>query len=145
MTFTAQLTLAASICLMAGAAAAERSPRANYILRCTGCHGIEGMGTEEGGVPAFPGSVGKIAEIDAGRTYMMHVPGVVASSLTNAEIAAVMNYVMDTFDETDAAPFTEAEVIERRTIPVVDIVDERRAVVLELRDMGFEIAEYPWP
>ncbi len=126
-------------------AAAELSPRSNYILRCTGCHGLEGLGTEEGGVPSFPGSVGKIANIDSGRTYMMHVPGVVASSLTNAEIAEVMNYVLTNFDETDAEPFTEEEVVRRRAVPFEDIVEERRQVVIELREMGVEIAEYPWP
>ncbi|NVO27532.1 cytochrome c [Donghicola sp. C2-DW-16] len=127
------------------AARAELTARSNYVLRCTGCHGIEGMGTAEGGVPPFPGSVGHIASIDAGRDYMMHVPGVIASSLSDAEIAAVMNYVMATFDTTDAPEFTTQEVTRRRALPMTDIVVARRAVVQELETKGISIADYPWP
>ncbi|WP_138466534.1 cytochrome c [Poseidonocella sp. HB161398] len=118
--------------------------RSDYILRCAGCHGMTGEGTVEGGVPAFPGSVGAIAGVDAGRTYMMHVPGVVGASLGNAEIAAVMNYVLGEWSE-GAAPFTEEEVARRRAVPVPDVVVLRRSVVEGLEADGIYVADYPWP
>lgn len=133
------------IALTASPATAEMSARGNYILRCTGCHGIEGMGTAEGGVPPFPGSVGHIANTEAGRDYMMHVPGVIASSLSDSEIASVMNYVIATFDTTEAPDFTVEEVTRRRALPMTDIVVARRAVVQELETKGISIADYPWP
>ncbi|WP_321364830.1 hypothetical protein [uncultured Celeribacter sp.] len=138
--------------LPAALAAADqptRSPHTNYILRCAGCHGFEGLGTTEGDIPAFPDSVGYIAGTELGRTYMMHVPGVVGASLNDREIAEVMNYVLDVWGETEsgapAATFTEDEVTRRRAEPVPDVVAYRRLVVDELSSMGVTVAEYPWP
>lgn len=138
--------------LPAALAAADqptRSPHTNYILRCAGCHGFEGLGTTEGDIPAFPDSVGYIAGTELGRTYMMHVPGVVSASLNNGEIAEVMNYILDIWGATDSGsppePFTEEEVTHRRAEPVPDVVAYRRLVVDELSAMGVTVAEYPWP
>ncbi|PZX06096.1 c-type cytochrome [Celeribacter halophilus] len=138
--------------LPAALAAADqpaRSPHTNYILRCAGCHGFEGLGTTEGDIPAFPDSVGYIAGTELGRTYMMHVPGVVGSSLNDREIAEVMNYVLDVWGETEGeappATFTEEEVTRRRVEPVPDVVAYRRLVVDELSAMGVTVADYPWP
>ena len=126
-------------------AASEPSPRANYILRCAGCHGMEGLGTEVGGVPAFPGSVATLANDEEGRTYVVHVPGVVGSSLTEAEIAAVLNYVVERWGETSAPAFTPEEVARRRAEPVPDVVAYRRTIALRLADEGKPLAPYPWP
>ncbi|ATG48230.1 c-type cytochrome [Celeribacter ethanolicus] len=127
----------------------SRTAHTNYILRCAGCHGFEGGGTPEGGIPAFPDSVGYIAGTELGRTYMMHVPGVVSASLNNREIAEVMNYILDVWGETDSgeAPvhFTEEEVTRRRAEPVPDVVAYRRLAVDELTAMGITVADYPWP
>ncbi|WP_108257937.1 c-type cytochrome [Mangrovicoccus ximenensis] len=125
--------------------AADSKARSDYILRCAGCHGMTGEGTVEGGVPAFPDSVSAIANLDAGRTYMMHVPGVTGASLDNAQIAQVMNYVLEEWGDGSSTPFTEAEVIRRRAVPVADVVDERRSVADTLAAEGIYIAEYPWP
>ncbi|WP_172329943.1 cytochrome C [Mangrovicoccus sp. HB161399] len=125
--------------------AGEGKARSDYILRCAGCHGMTGEGTVEGGVPAFPGSVGAIAGLDEGRTYMMHVPGVVGASLGNAQIAEVMNYILGEWSDGSSTPFTEEEVARRRAIPVADVVTLRRAVVATLEAEGIYIADYPWP
>ena len=124
--------------------AADTKARADYILVCSGCHGMTGQGTEIGGVPAFPASVGRIAASERGRTYMMHVPGVVSNALDNAEIAAVTNYVLNEWGD-GAAPFTEGEVTRRRAIPIKDVVAERRGLAQELAGAGVNIAPYPWP
>ncbi|RID91125.1 hypothetical protein D2N39_14605 [Gemmobacter lutimaris] len=120
------------------------SPRANYVLHCSGCHGMQGLGTAEGGIPAFPDSVGHIVSIESGRDYVMHVPGVVGNNMTNAQIAEVMNYILDQWSD-GRGHFTEAEVTRRRETPIGDVVTYRRKVVEELRTSGIEIAEYPWP
>ncbi|PTQ70160.1 hypothetical protein [Celeribacter persicus] len=134
---------------LAAADQPSRTAHTNYILRCAGCHGFEGGGTPEGGIPAFPNSVGYIAGTEMGRTYMMHVPGVVGASLNDREIAEVMNYVLDVWGETDSseAPvyFTEEEVTRRRAEEVPDVVAYRRLAVDELTEMGITVAEYPWP
>lgn len=144
-------TLAALIlCLAAGQAGAEGyNARTNYMLRCTGCHGMDGAGSEQAGIPDFRGYVGSFARSEPGRTYLMHVPGVVNSSLSDSEIAAVMNYVMESYagasKAADAAPFTPEEVAVLRAAPVADVVALRREVVAACTQEGWPVAGYPWP
>lgn len=129
---------------LAPAFASERPARTNYILHCAGCHGMQGLGTLEGGIPPFPDSIGHIVSADIGRTYVMHVPGVISTDMSDAEIAAVMNYIIDEW--SDGGPlFTAEEVTRRRALTVGDVVAFRREVVAELRKSGIEIADYPWP
>lgn len=149
--------LVGSVALTAGLAAASvaiaetahRTPRTNFILRCVGCHGMDGSGSEKGGIPDFRNYVGAFSRDDAGRTYVMHVPGVVNANLTNAEIADVMNYVMKTFGGTslpdDYHPFDRVEVDQRRANPVKDIVGMRREIAASLAEQGIATAGYPWP
>lgn len=136
--------LALTLSTLPAFAGEMNKPRADYILNCAGCHGMEGRGTVEGGVPAFPGSVGHIATTDIGRTYILHVSGVISTELTDAGIADVLNYILDKWGER-GDHFTTAEVTRRRAIPIDDVVTFRRKVVEELRASGIEIAEYPWP
>ncbi len=147
--------LAALAIAMAGSAvsgsakAGERTPRTNYILRCSGCHGMEGAGSPIGGIPDFRGMVGGFAGLDDGRTYVMHVPGVVNASLSDKEIAGVVNYIMTTYAGRSLpaafVPFTQAEVTRRRALPVKDVVRLRRDVAKRLNAEGIVTAEYPWP
>lgn len=141
--------LVPALLLAASGSAQERSAHANYILRCAGCHGMTGAGAPDAGIPDFIGLVGAFAGLDEGRTYLMHVPGVVGSGLSDAEIAAVSNYVIETWAggslPADWQPFTEAEVTERRAIDIPDVVAKRREVVAVLDAMGIETAAYPWP
>ena len=138
------------LCLAAGQAGAEGyNARTNYMLRCTGCHGMDGAGSEQAGIPDFRGYVGSFARSEPGRTYLMHVPGVVNSSLSDGEIAAVMNYVMESYagasKAADAAPFTPEEVAVLRAAPVADVVALRREVVAACTQEGGPVAGYPWP
>jgi hypothetical protein len=55
-----------------------------------------------------------------------------------------MNYILDQWSD-GSGHFTEAEVTRRRAVPVGDVVIYRRKVVEDLRNLGIEIAEYPWP
>lgn len=137
------------VCLLLGLAAPVRaqevrSARASYILHCSGCHGMTGLGTEAGGIPTFPGSVGHIARSEVGRTYITHVPGVIGTDMDDAQIAEVLNYILEKWGE-GALPYSADEVTRRRAIPVGDVVILRREVVEDLRKTGIEIAEYPWP
>ncbi len=141
------LALLAPVLALAGSPALAvegGKPRSDYILHCAGCHGMTGEGTELGGVPAIPNSVGHIATIDIGRTYIMHVPGVISTDMTDAGIADVMNYILDHWADGQNH-FTPEEVARRRAIPIGDVVTYRRKVVDELRGAGIEIAPYPWP
>jgi mono/diheme cytochrome c family protein len=140
----------AALCLailLSGPAVAEAgavTPRTSYALHCSGCHTMSGEGAPEAGIPTFLGSVGNIARSDVGRTYMMHVPGVISAGLSDAGIAEVMNYILDAWGD-DAPPFSAEEVASRRAVPVGDVVVFRREVAAELGREGVAIADYPWP
>lgn len=144
-TVTCRMALAIGLALAPGAGQAGSVPRSDYILRCAGCHGMEGRGTEAGGIPGFPGSIATIAGDDEGRTYMLHVPGVVGASLSNAEIAAVLNYILAQWGEPGVPPFTAAEVTRRRAVPVADVVGLRNQIADRLMAGGKSLAPYPWP
>lgn len=141
----AALAIAAMLTPGAGQAGPSPSPRATYILRCAGCHGMEGLGTEAGGIPGFPGSIATLAGDDTGRTYMVHVPGVVGSSLDDAEIGAVLNYVLERWGAPGAPPFSAEEVTRRRAEPVADVVALRSRLTARLAAEGKPLAPYPWP
>ncbi len=141
--------LSVVLALGTAAAVAQEAGRTNFILRCGGCHGMDGAGSEVGGIPDFRNYVGAFAHSEDGRRYVMHVPGVVGASLSDKQIADVMNYVMTTWGEAslpaDYAPFTEAEVTMLRAEPVGDVVAYRRKVAADLMAQGIATAGYPWP
>lgn len=135
------LSVAASVL-----SAQERSAPVNYQLRCAGCHGQDGMGVPAGGIPPFPGFVDGFFTTETSRLYLMHVPGINGASLTDGEIAAVMNYVGDRWGEPGARkPFTREEVTAMRAIPVENVVVLRRQVTRELNAAGYQVPDYPWP
>jgi hypothetical protein len=134
------------VCL---ASAAERSAATNFILRCSGCHGIDGSGSRAGGIPDFRNYIGAFAIDDDGRTYVLRVPGVVNASLSDSEISNVMNYVMKTWGGTSLrrgfVAFTPEEVAARRARSVDDVVRLRRQIVERFHAAGIPTADYPWP
>lgn len=123
----------------------SQKARANYILHCSGCHGTGGMGTIEGGVPGFPDSLGYIASLDIGRDYILKVPGVVNTRMSDEEISEVLNYILDEWVGAAGLHFSADEVSKRRAGPVMNVVAFRREIALQLQSRGIEIANYPWP
>lgn len=143
-----QVTFFAAGMLLAATAvqAADHSARFNYILKCAGCHTGTGKGLPHAGIPPFPGYIDAFARDDDGRTYMIHVPGVVGASLSDAQVADVLNYVVESWGDPSAvAPFTAEEVRVRRAKAVPDVVVYRRQLVKRLKAEGAQVADYPWP
>lgn len=131
------------------ASAAERTPKANFVLKCMGCHLSDGSGMPASGIPDFVGKVGVFAAVPEGRAYLLHVPGVIGSSLTDAQIADVLNYIMDTWAGASLpdnyVPFDASEVSELRQKDIGNAVNYRRVVVEKLEALGLSAADYPWP
>lgn len=125
--------LAAWLALAAGAPAAAETAAINYMLHCQGCHLADGSG-KPGAVPALAGSIARFARIPEGRRYLVRVPGASLSPLSDADLAAVMNYVIRRFgpaeDADAAAPFSPEEVSASRR-PALLKVDAVRARLLE--------------
>ncbi len=118
----------------------------NYLLHCSGCHRGDGTGSRTGGVPSL--SLVKAFTSDAeGRKYLMHVPGIAYSGLSNKEIAAVVNYVVVRLGQPDVPfqLFTAEEVDHLRAVNIDDIVGYRRALAKRYATEGKLVADYPWP
>ncbi|GAA4490354.1 c-type cytochrome [Gluconacetobacter tumulicola] len=139
----------ASALLFSSSALAEPSARTRYLLKCSGCHLPDGSGEISGGIPNFVGSVGVFADLPEGRAYLMHVPGVIGSSMDDKGISDVMNYIMETFAGTslssDYRSFSPREVSELRKKNIGNLVEYRRKVAALLNKRGVTLPPYPWP
>lgn len=81
--------------LLSGLAAA--GPRSDYLLHCAGCHRADGTGLPPE-VPSLAGPLGAVAASPEGRDYLARVPGAAQAPLTDAELAAVLNWVLEEFN-----------------------------------------------
>jgi mono/diheme cytochrome c family protein len=106
--------------------------QANYMLNCMGCHIADGSGAA-GKVPSLRDSLVPLAMSTAGRRYLVQVPGVARSSLTDRELAQLLGWMVRNLS-AEAVPaafadFTAAEVAAYRKSPLSS-VRERRARLL---------------
>jgi len=104
-----------------------------YNLHCLGCHGMEGKGITD--VPPFPGVLGYFIHIPEGREFIIQVPGVAHSDLSNREIAQLTNWILVKFSRKELPPrfqpFTEEEVERYRKTPLID-VEKRRVELIQI-------------
>ncbi|MEJ2013829.1 MAG: cytochrome c [Anaerolineales bacterium] len=89
-----RIAIATLLLLAAQVLADERS---DYLLHCAGCHRPDGTGLPPD-VPSLVGPLGRIASSPAGRDYLARVPGAAQAPLTDAELAAVLNWVLAEFN-----------------------------------------------
>lgn len=126
------LALAGVLSIAVSASAANADPSLDYILNCRGCHRPDGSGVL-GGAPSFHGQLGKFLWVPGGREYLIRVPGVSTSELSNARIAALLNWMMRAFSPTtvpaDFKPFTAAEVTRYRRPPLLNVQRTRRKLL----------------
>lgn len=95
----------------------SRSPRVNYALHCQGCHLPDGSG-RAGHVPAMRGHLARYLEVPGGREYIVRVPGVSTSKLSDTDTAALMNWLVREMGPrvpTTFRPYTTAEIAELRS------------------------------
>ena len=114
------------------------SPAVNYALNCQGCHLADGREIPDL-VPALRGSVGRFARVPAGRDYLIRLPNVASTSLSDADTALLLNWVVERFadpgpdgDEFVFAAFTAEEVAGGRRRPLLDVDGARRAALRQV-------------
>lgn len=133
-----------------GSAAAQlrQDARADYVLQCAGCHRVDGRGSSRHGIPDFRGSVGAFVHLPAGREYLIRVPGAAQSQLSDAELAAVLNWLLESFSAAqlpaDFRPYTKQEVAAARRRRYEDVVPVRHGLAQALSKQGFDLAEYSY-
>lgn len=113
-------------------------PAEHFSRHCQGCHGHHGVSVSE--VPTLKGRVGWFVHTAEGRAYLPRVPGVAFAHLSDADLAAVLNWALLTYsaDELpdDFKPYTGEEVGTLRRSPVDDISGERGRVIQGLVAAG---------
>jgi mono/diheme cytochrome c family protein len=117
--------------------AAQASPAQDYILNCMGCHGTQAEGVP-GKVPPLANTLSRFMRTAVGRNYILRVPGAANSALSDAQLAAVLNWLAVTYDSpaTNPTPFTIEEVSAVRRKPLVSVLATRSAVVRSLAATG---------
>jgi mono/diheme cytochrome c family protein len=122
-----------------GIGAACANPAQDYMLYCMGCHGVQAEGVP-GKVPPLAHSLGLFMRTAAGRNYLLRVPGASNSALSDAQLAAVLNWLAQQYNSeelsADVPMFTAAEVTAVRHAPLVSVLATRREVVRDLAATG---------
>jgi|YelNatPaOPRAMG01_1025707.scaffolds.fasta_scaffold01429_22 mono/diheme cytochrome c family protein len=109
-------------------------PQKLYELNCWGCHGAKGEGVKDT-APTLVG-VAKFLKAPGGRAYLIEVPGVSYSKLSDADVAAVMNWVLGNFSKQNLpagfTPYTAAEVKQYRKIHLPRLAETRKYLLKEI-------------
>jgi hypothetical protein len=103
-------------------------PRVNYQLQCQGCHLADGSGQSDR-VPSFRSTLIPLSGMPEGRVFVLTVPGVAQSPLSDAETAALLNWMARNLcDEPLPATFkdyTSEEVRKHRGHPLAQVAEVR--------------------
>lgn len=109
--------------LSVGGAAADA--RFDYLLYCAGCHLEDGSGAPPE-VPDLRTDLVRFARMPDGRDYLARVPGSSQAPISNERLAAVLNWMLDSFyDGHDAPVYTAEEVGNYRVSPLLDPLRHR--------------------
>jgi mono/diheme cytochrome c family protein len=114
--------------------------RQHWVLNCMGCHTENGAGIA-GKVPPLANMLGYFEHLPAGREYVMRVPGAANSSLTDQELADVLNWLLGTMNRAvlprDFKPYTAAEIAAHRRPALADVATVRADLIRALHARGF--------
>jgi hypothetical protein len=128
----ARWALIASLACCQAAIAYE--PRINYMLQCMGCHTPDGSG-EPGRVPSIKETLVPFAAVPDGRRFLVQVPGASQSTLSDAELAELLNWMIANLSSARPArfeSFTAAEVSGYRRTPLVGVQAARATLIQRL-------------
>src|ERR1700693_3469440 len=78
-------------------------PVVNYQLRCMGCHLPDGSG-QPGRVPSIRRSLVLFSASPEGRDYVVRVPGVAQSPLSDEDTAALLNWMARNLSDLEVPP-----------------------------------------
>lgn len=111
------------------------SAKTNYTLHCQGCHGSDGIGALPERVPPLANSVGHFLRVPDGRRYLVQVPGVAYAAIDDADLAELLNFVLQNFSASQLPPSFQpytAEEVARVRRGREDVVALRAKLATEL-------------
>jgi mono/diheme cytochrome c family protein len=121
------------------AVAAFTKPQSNYLLGCGGCHGENGISNSRL-VPDLNDQVGYYLAIPEGREYLVRLPNVAFSIMSDRELTDVLNFMVFRIGGASVpahtVPYSVAEVARLRKQPLdeVSLIDYRKHLVDTLID-----------
>jgi mono/diheme cytochrome c family protein len=111
-------------------------PAVNFQVNCMGCHRADGSG-QAGRVPSIRHSLVLFSASREGRDYIVRVPGVAQSPLSDADTAALLNWMARNLSDLKLPPdfldYSEAEVQGLRHRPLAKVSDVRARL---MKDAG---------
>ena len=126
------LAIGLAVGLIAIVETASADPHADYLLYCRGCHLHTGDAVPDANVPSLH-ELGPLLETKAGREYIVRVPGVSQTPMSDARLAAVLNWVVTNFnDDSQTAefkPYTAEEVGSARQKVLTDPLKTRAEIL----------------
>lgn len=126
----------------AGGPAGASAPAVLFRLHCSGCHGVDGAGSE-GAVPDLRGNLGRLVSAPEGRRFVLGVPGVAQARLGDEDLAQLANWMVQAFSAETLPrgfrPIDAEEVREARRAVPADVSAARRRVVATLRERGVDV------
>jgi len=109
--------------------------RYNYQMFCQGCHTPDGSGY--GDIPPLKNMMGLFLRSEAGRGFLVRVPGSATSKLSHADLAEVLNWTLENFagsslPQGSYQPYSAQEVAELRAQPLQEIQRTRAGILAEI-------------
>jgi mono/diheme cytochrome c family protein len=124
---------------LASPALLAKDPQTLYMMECQGCHLSDGGGGLNN-IPTLKNNVANFPVVAGGREFLVQVPGAALSTLSDQELADVLNWMLRQFGPLEATalypPYTEKEVATLRKQPLDDIVDTRAGLVAQMVASG---------
>jgi hypothetical protein len=111
------------------------TPQSDYVEHCSGCHGMQGD-SAPAEIPVLRGRVGYFLCTQEGREYLIRLPNVAYSAITDdQELADMMNFVVFGLGGNSAPktakPYTAGEVarLRARALATQSLIAVRSEVV----------------
>jgi hypothetical protein len=115
-----------------------KDPEVLYMMECQGCHLADGGGGLNS-IPTLHNNVAKFPAVPGGREYLVQVPGVALSSLSDQDITAVLNWMVRKFGPVEwtrrYTPYTVEEVAILRKNPLTEIGSRRADLDLLIKQL----------
>jgi hypothetical protein len=114
----------AAVSISCATAAWGYQPVVNYQLRCMGCHLADGSG-QPGRVPSIRRSLALFSTSFEGRAYVVRVPGVAQSPLSDEETATLLNWMVKNLSDLKVprgfVDYSATEIHGLRGQPLVEV------------------------
>ena len=99
-----------------------------------GCHTPDGVGSRY--VPKIKGHIGYFLQTQAGREYLVRVPGSANAALNDQQLAELLNWTILEFGEGSVPdafrPYTADEVGALRQQPLMEVLKYREQLISAL-------------